>query len=196
MWRQAGIARDEHVSNPVAGPVRQTLRPADAGIQNRFQHSVRLCRWQQPVKRRRGDAREGERNRTARDAYRSLSCATRVLEAQDLSYSRIDTLSAGGSHDERGRSPTSGRTARPPRVSNQTSATDSQMKSPTVSNLISAIPAPESASFVLKSLKIPPRRPEFLTREVPVTGLGAQFPWAVEHQLSEVRPAYRQSSTC
>lgn len=83
-------------------------------MQNRFKHPVRLCRWQQPVKRRRGDAHD-ERNRTARDAYRSLSCATRVLEAQDLSYSRIDTLSAGDSHDERGRSPTSGRTARPPR---------------------------------------------------------------------------------
>jgi hypothetical protein len=70
MWRRAGVARDEHVSKPVPGPVMQTLRPGRR-TQNRFRHSVRPCRWQRPVTLRRGDAREGERNRTARNAYRS-----------------------------------------------------------------------------------------------------------------------------
>gem|GEM_PF-4356178 len=36
-------------------------------------------------------------------------------------------------------------------------------------------------------------RPDLLA---PVTGMGAQFPYAVERHFTEIRASYRQSSTC
>src|ERR1700757_2791086 len=72
------------------GFATQALQRASAGIQHRFQHSVRQRCWQRPGKLGSRRALDGERHRAARDANRSgnrsLGRATLVLEAQDLSY--------------------------------------------------------------------------------------------------------------
>ncbi len=86
------------------GPIRLGLAPraalaAGAGIAHRLQNSVaQRCR-QRPAQLRRRQAIEGYSHRAARNPQRSGDRPVRrtalVLEARDLSYASLDTLSAG-----------------------------------------------------------------------------------------------------
>jgi hypothetical protein len=79
----AGIARDEHVSNPVAGPVRQTSRPAPA-LGYRIASSTRSVCVAGSSQSSVAAATRARVNATLRAMPIARSVAPHVLETQDL----------------------------------------------------------------------------------------------------------------